>query len=190
MRCSCNCGLTSLPSLSPNACVYHAVCLKAEQQVAELAGGDGADPGLWKVDGDHIADIVNMDPLNVAASSTAWDLEPIAPIDCPMNSLNHHGCQTHLQPDPHFGLRVIPPDSEFSEDTDFILQRRNCGKWTKEEQAFANRLIDDFYRGVSQGVENGQSLRTHLAQRLRCDPLRISKRFAGSNCLGKVNRLI
>ena len=82
-------------------------------------------------------------------------------------------------------------DADSAEDTEcaFDSQRRKCGKWSKEEQAFANRLIDDFYRGVSQGVENGQTLRTHLAQKLRCDPLRISKRFAGSNSLGKVTNV-
>jgi len=62
------------------------------------------------------------------------------------------------------------------------------GKWTAEEQAFADRLISDFDRGVSRGLGNGQSLRAHLAQRLRCDPLRVSKRFAGSNRLGRVRR--
>ena len=62
------------------------------------------------------------------------------------------------------------------------------GKWTAVEQAFADRLISDFDRGVSRGLKNGQSLRAHLAERLRCDPLRISKRFAGSDRLGKVRR--
>lgn len=80
----------------------------------------------------------------------------------------------------------IPTAREMDMDYLNNNKRRKCGKWSKEEQAFADRLIDDFYRGISRGVENGQTLRTHLAQKLRCDPLRISKRFAGSNSLGKV----
>jgi hypothetical protein len=75
-------------------------------------------------------------------------------------------------------------------DAVYESRRRQCGKWTKEEQAFADRLISDFEKGVSRGVENGQTLRTHLAERLRCDPLRISKRFSGVHRLGKVRRSI
>lgn len=83
-----------------------------------------------------------------------------------------------------FGLDV---DSSMASCTGGV-RRRHCGKWTKEEQAFAERLIADFDQGRSLEVEKGQTLRTHLAERLRCDPLRISKRFAGANCLGRVSR--
>ena len=51
------------------------------------------------------------------------------------------------------------------------------GKWTKEEQTFADRLILDFEHGVTLGLENGHSLRAHLAERLQCNPMRITKRF-------------
>ena len=59
------------------------------------------------------------------------------------------------------------------------------GKWTMEEQAYAHRLIRDFEAGLLP-LENGATLRAFLSKKLNCDPMRISKKFAGSKCLGKV----
>ena len=59
------------------------------------------------------------------------------------------------------------------------------GKWTNEEQAYADRLIRDFEAGLLP-LENGTTLRAYLSKKLNCDPMRISKKFAGNKCLGKV----
>ena len=59
------------------------------------------------------------------------------------------------------------------------------GKWTLEEQAYADRLIRDFEAGLLP-LENGATLRAYLSKKLNCDPMRISKKFAGAKCLGKV----
>eukprot|EP00616_Rhizochromulina_sp_CCMP1243_P009266 CAMPEP_0118970552 /NCGR_PEP_ID=MMETSP1173-20130426/7423_1 /TAXON_ID=1034831 /ORGANISM="Rhizochromulina marina cf, Strain CCMP1243" /LENGTH=411 /DNA_ID=CAMNT_0006919927 /DNA_START=301 /DNA_END=1536 /DNA_ORIENTATION=+ len=58
------------------------------------------------------------------------------------------------------------------------------GKWTTEEQTYADRLIRDFEAGILP-LENGATLRAYLSKKLNCDPMRISKKFAGSRCLGK-----
>jgi len=58
------------------------------------------------------------------------------------------------------------------------------GKWTNEEQAYADRLIRDFEAGLLP-LENGATLRAYLSKKLNCDPMRISKKFAGQKCLGK-----
>lgn len=58
------------------------------------------------------------------------------------------------------------------------------GKWTSEEQAYADRLIRDFEAGILP-LENGATLRAFLSKKLNCDPMRISKKFAGARCLGK-----
>jgi len=58
------------------------------------------------------------------------------------------------------------------------------GKWTAEEQAYAARLIHDFEAGLLP-LENGATLRAFLSKKLNCDPMRISKKFAGAKCLGK-----
>ena len=58
------------------------------------------------------------------------------------------------------------------------------GKWTPEEEAYANRLIQEFKAGLLP-LTDGTTLRTFLSKLLNCDPMRISKKFVGSNCIGK-----
>ena len=58
------------------------------------------------------------------------------------------------------------------------------GKWTSEEEAYANRLIHEFKLGVLP-LTDGTTLRTFLSKLLNCDPMRISKKFVGQNCIGK-----
>lgn len=58
------------------------------------------------------------------------------------------------------------------------------GKWTAEEEAYANRLISEFKSGLLP-LTDGTTLRTFLSKLLNCDPMRISKKFVGGNCIGK-----
>jgi hypothetical protein len=58
------------------------------------------------------------------------------------------------------------------------------GKWTVEEEAYANRLITEFKAGLLP-LTDGTTLRTFLSKLLNCDPMRISKKFVGGNCIGK-----
>ncbi len=58
------------------------------------------------------------------------------------------------------------------------------GKWTVEEEAYANRLIHEFKLGLLP-LTDGTTLRTFLSKLLNCDPMRISKKFVGQNCIGK-----
>lgn len=58
------------------------------------------------------------------------------------------------------------------------------GKWTVEEEQYANRLIQEFKAGLLP-LTDGTTLRTFLSRLLNCDPMRISKKFVGSNCIGK-----
>ena len=60
------------------------------------------------------------------------------------------------------------------------------GKWTEEEEAYTNKIIEAFNEGtlVLPGME-GVTLRAFLANKLQCDPMRITKKFTGASCLGK-----
>lgn len=60
------------------------------------------------------------------------------------------------------------------------------GKWTTEEESYANRLIYEFKLGLLP-LTDGTTLRTFLSKLLNCDPMRISKKFVGQNCIGKVS---
>ena len=63
------------------------------------------------------------------------------------------------------------------------------GKWTSEEECYAVRLISEFRQGLLP-LTDGTTLRTFLSKLLNCDPMRISKKFVGQNCIGKVSTLI
>ena len=60
-----------------------------------------------------------------------------------------------------------------------------AGKWSPEEENFANKLIKEFELGALDDCEEGKSLRSYLAKKLHCAPMRISKKFAGK-CIGKL----
>ena len=59
------------------------------------------------------------------------------------------------------------------------------GKWTLEEEAYVARVIRDFNSG-HLAAPAGTTLRTYLSEKLHCDPMRITKKFTGDSCIGKV----
>ena len=58
------------------------------------------------------------------------------------------------------------------------------GKWTVEEEAYVARVIRDFNYGYLNAPA-GTTLRTYLSEKLKCDPMRITKKFTGDACIGK-----
>uniref|UniRef100_M4BJ05 RING-type domain-containing protein n=1 Tax=Hyaloperonospora arabidopsidis (strain Emoy2) TaxID=559515 RepID=M4BJ05_HYAAE len=59
------------------------------------------------------------------------------------------------------------------------------GKWTAEESAYCDRLIEEFKKG-NLPLAEGTTLRTFLSKLLHCDPMRISKKYTGDQCIGKI----
>mmetsp|Transcript_26162 Transcript_26162/g.26398 ORF Transcript_26162/g.26398 Transcript_26162/m.26398 type:complete len:135 (-) Transcript_26162:91-495(-) len=58
------------------------------------------------------------------------------------------------------------------------------GQWTKEEMSYASELIDLFRSGsYAIGAKKGQTVRSFLAKKLYCNPMRISKKFASEDGL-------
>jgi len=66
----------------------------------------------------------------------------------------------------------------------FAKMKQRSGKWTPEEERFANALIEEFEKGTIQDCENGCTLRAFLSRKLHCAPMRISKKYAGKS-IGK-----
>jgi hypothetical protein len=58
------------------------------------------------------------------------------------------------------------------------------GKWSAEEEKYASRIIHYFSLGMLP-IKAGTTLRSHLSEKLNCDPMRITKKFAGASCIGK-----
>ena len=72
-------------------------------------------------------------------------------------------------------------------------QRHHCpsnklrsGKWLPEEEEYAMLLVQLFEQGLLTDLEKGTTLRSFLARRLHCAPMRISKKFAGRG-IGKMS---
>ncbi|CAI5701027.1 hypothetical protein KXD40_008633 [Peronospora effusa] len=58
------------------------------------------------------------------------------------------------------------------------------GKWTEEESRYAAQLTSYFKEGLLP-LERGTMLRLYLSQKLNCEPMRITKKFTGGECIGK-----
>lgn len=58
------------------------------------------------------------------------------------------------------------------------------GKWSPEEEAYAQAAIRDFNSGHLDAPP-GTTLRTFLSEKLQCDPMRITKKFTGDASIGK-----
>mmetsp|Transcript_22133 Transcript_22133/g.32687 ORF Transcript_22133/g.32687 Transcript_22133/m.32687 type:complete len:755 (-) Transcript_22133:498-2762(-) len=67
---------------------------------------------------------------------------------------------------------------------DLMNMKLRRGKWTQEEEAYAELLIQEFEKGTVVGCENGCTLRSFLSKKLHCAPMRISKKYAGKS-IGK-----
>eukprot|EP00970_Alexandrium_tamarense_P000194 scaffold24_cov186-Alexandrium_tamarense.AAC.49 len=76
----------------------------------------------------------------------------------------------------------IPKNTKSKSKGNSHLLRR--GKWTNEEEAYATKLINEFKGGLLP-LTDGTTLRNFLSKLLNCDPMRISKKFVGNNCIGK-----
>jgi hypothetical protein len=53
-----------------------------------------------------------------------------------------------------------------------------------EEEEYTSRIIHHFSTGLLT-LPEGTTLRSYLADRLNCDPMRITKKFIGACCLGR-----
>ena len=81
---------------------------------------------------------------------------------------------------------LISSSSQYGSEEKIKKSGLRRGKWTAEEEFYANRLIYEFKLGLLP-LTDGTTLRTFLSKLLNCDPMRISKKFVGQNCIGKVN---
>ena len=84
---------------------------------------------------------------------------------------------------------VDEEEEEFKLELEAVMEttgrlKQRSGKWIPEEDEYCNRLVEEFTEGLIP-LQEGVTLRSVLSRFLRCDPMRISKRFTGSNSIGK-----
>lgn len=53
-----------------------------------------------------------------------------------------------------------------------------------EEEEYTSRIIHYFNTGLLT-LPEGATLRSYLADKLNCDPMRVTKKYAGASCLGR-----
>ncbi len=109
-----------------------------------------------------------------------------APLGGNSAALNQMLAGMNNQPNQAMSLRTSEKSSSLSDSIGEEQKKQPLrrGKWTPEEEAYANRLIQEFKAGLLP-LTDGTTLRTFLSKLLNCDPMRISKKFVGSNCIGK-----
>jgi len=65
-----------------------------------------------------------------------------------------------------------------------VVEAKRKGKWSVEEERYAQQIIADYKQGLL-ALCGGATLRTYLASKLNCEPMRITKKFAGAACIRK-----
>lgn len=92
-----------------------------------------------------------------------------------MSSLLMQAAQSAAQADglAPSGNLPAPPNSASPHQGSTNGKQLRRGKWTAEEEAYANRLIQEFKAGLLP-LADGTTLRTFLSKLLNCDPMRIS----------------
>jgi len=103
---------------------------------------------------------------------------------------HHSGYHSgHHSSKPHGTRSVNPsgphsPPAERSSGSPKPAGALRKGKWTAEEENYTSCIIQDFNKGYLPIVA-GTTLRSFLSEKLNCDPMRITKKFAGASCIGK-----
>lgn len=98
------------------------------------------------------------------------------------------------------GSRVMIPMTTSETPKSIEPSTLRSGKWFPEEEEYALLLIRFFEQGLIGDCEDGTTLRSYLAKKLHCAPMRISKKFAGrgigkrtytarGRCLGTLQQL-
>jgi hypothetical protein len=71
------------------------------------------------------------------------------------------------------------------EEGDLDRPAARCGKWSVEEENYAEQLIQGFQNGLLEDCNEAESLRSYLCRKLDCKPMRITKKFSGRD-IGKL----
>mmetsp|Transcript_26227 Transcript_26227/g.26468 ORF Transcript_26227/g.26468 Transcript_26227/m.26468 type:complete len:245 (-) Transcript_26227:280-1014(-) len=75
-------------------------------------------------------------------------------------------------------------EEEISVDSSAQQSTWRTGQWTVEEEIYASKIIELYMSGkLVVNPDDGRTLRTYLAKKLHCNPMRISKKFADLDCL-------
>ena len=81
---------------------------------------------------------------------------------------------------------IMPPYPFKFPQVSMKALRLRKGKWLPAEETYARLIIRDFKRGyLKRAPRSSTTLRAYLSEELRCEPMRITKKFAGDSSIGK-----
>jgi hypothetical protein len=75
-------------------------------------------------------------------------------------------------------------DAQEEEEEETCTVDLRSGKWTPEEEVYADAVIAQFESGTLSDCAEGKTLRAYLSKKLNCIPMRVSKKYGGK-CIGK-----
>lgn len=79
-------------------------------------------------------------------------------------------------------LAAKPPTAP-STSTITVAPGSRKGKWSYEEQKYAVAILQYFKKGLLD-IPAGTTLRSYMSEKLQCDPMRVSKKLAGTHFAG------
>jgi hypothetical protein len=135
-----------------------------------------------------VAPIISSDPIAPAPATLSQIMVPTAISfaypqgqSLPEPMLMQCSAPLHIINGLHESLG-FPPITAVKMNTQippvFLYHKLRSGKWAPEEETYADLLIELFEKGHIN-ENNGCTLRSFLARKLHCAPMRISKKFAG-----------
>lgn len=149
------------------------------------------DDSNKKVDGGGVesGDVAGVDMTAqrqppVLENSSGSNVKTASDYNPGVEMLNHFAGDRMIKVDPTSLMTAAAAQSQVTLEVEPAANVLRRGKWTSEEEAYANRLIQEFKAGLLP-LTDGTTLRTFLSKLLNCDPMRISKKFVGGNCIGK-----
>ncbi|OQS04357.1 hypothetical protein THRCLA_03392 [Thraustotheca clavata] len=112
-----------------------------------------------------------------------------SPSQSQMHRQQQYNPQIQQSNYPSASVYELPPevflDTSYEQQGGMAPGKMRKGKWTAEEAQYCDRLIEEFKLG-NLPLAEGTTLRTFLSKLLNCDPMRISKKYTGNQCIGKI----
>jgi hypothetical protein len=148
-------------------------CHSADQEVAKHQH----DRLQVVADANHSLNCIKARENDSEASSVERTSENVSEASLSSSSI-HRKAKNRDKSSSHLG--DLPPRQGSKRDDSKVRK----GKWTAEEEEYTSRIIHYFNSGLLT-LPDGATLRSYLAEKLNCDPMRITKKYAGASCLGR-----
>lgn len=116
----------------------------------------------------------------VSIANNAPTADPLVPeavvVDAPIATAAPHATAT--------ARPTVSTDDNARPSSSAAAQLRR-GKWGEAEEQYAEAIVAAFRRGILCDANEGCTLRSYLAKKLACAPMRISKKYPGGS-VGKM----